>query len=48
MSDNLMNLELELQQIYMLASDANGSNYKTTCEKICRKILKIFGMEQKG
>lgn len=48
MSDNLMNLELELQQIYMLAADADAQNYKAVCEKICHKILKIFGMEQKG
>ena len=45
MSDNLMNLELELQQIYMLAADANSKNYKVICDKICQKILKLFGQE---
>lgn len=43
MSDNYFDLQLELQQIFLLADDANEKNYHAICDKICQKVLKLLG-----
>ena len=42
MSDNFYNLYFELQEIYMLAADADASNWQEYCDRIRRKVYKLL------
>ena len=42
MSDNFYDLYFELQEIYMLAADADGTNWQDHCDLIAKKVFKLF------
>lgn len=42
MSDNFYDLYFELQKIYMLAADADASNWQEHCDLITKKVYKLI------
>lgn len=42
MSDKFYDLYFELQEIYMLAADANPDNWEVHCELIRSKVWKLL------
>ena len=46
MSDHFYDLYFDLQKIYMLAADADSSNWEQHCSLICQKIFKLLNNEK--
>ena len=42
MSDNFYDLYFELQEIYMLAADADSTNWQEYCDIIRKKVYRLI------
>ena len=47
MNDNFFDLNIALQQIYMLAADADESSWQDHNDHICSIIKKVLGYDKK-
>ena len=47
MNDNFFDLNIALQKIYMLASDADESTWQDHNGRICSIIKKVLGYDEK-
>ena len=46
MSDKFYDLYFELQEIYMLAADADSTNWQEYCDIIRKKVFKLLDYEK--